>query len=79
MEEDASSREYYAGLKERRERADSERLQLEHKLKLARLERAKQLAAAQVTAEPGSYLKSWCSMGLCLGSDMGWEGKGSGK
>jgi hypothetical protein len=50
VEEDATARDNFAALAERRERAAAEKLQLEHKLKLQRLEMAKQMGALQVRA-----------------------------
>ncbi|KAF6266288.1 hypothetical protein COO60DRAFT_445827 [Scenedesmus sp. NREL 46B-D3] len=47
VEEDATERDTFAALAERRERAAAEKLQLEHKLKLQRLEMAKQMGALQ--------------------------------
>lgn len=47
VEEDTSNREYYEEVKERDEKAAAEKLQLEHKLKLQRVERQIQLSSAQ--------------------------------
>jgi len=43
VEEDTSNREHYQEVREREERAAAEREQLEHKLKLQRVERQKQV------------------------------------
>jgi hypothetical protein len=50
VEEDASHKETHGQLTERQERAVADRQQLEHKLKLQRLERAKQADLVQVRA-----------------------------
>eukprot|EP00879_Flechtneria_rotunda_P011950 GHRR01012481.1.p1 GENE.GHRR01012481.1~~GHRR01012481.1.p1 ORF type:complete len:359 (+),score=170.19 GHRR01012481.1:214-1290(+) len=47
VEEDATNRDHHALLAERREKAAAERLQLEHMLKLQRIEMAKQIGALQ--------------------------------
>lgn len=56
VEEDATARDNFAALAERRERAAAEKLQLEHKLKLQRLEQAKQTGALQVGEQPTEVL-----------------------
>lgn len=54
VEEDAATRSRLAALSQRREAAAGERLQLEHRLKLQRLEQAKQMGALQVGVTHGS-------------------------
>jgi len=51
VEEDSSNRQYYEEVKEREERAVSEKIQLEQKLKLQRVELHKQATQMQSTAD----------------------------
>lgn len=51
VEEDATARDNFAALAERRERAAGEKLTLEHKLRLQRLEMAKALGTLQVSRQ----------------------------
>lgn len=48
VEEDATNKDHYAALADRREKAAALKLQLEHKLKTQRLEQAKQIGVLQV-------------------------------
>eukprot|EP00878_Enallax_costatus_P045597 GHUV01055017.1.p1 GENE.GHUV01055017.1~~GHUV01055017.1.p1 ORF type:complete len:177 (+),score=45.23 GHUV01055017.1:166-696(+) len=48
VEEDATNRDHYAALADRREKAAASKLQLEHKLKTQRMEQAKQIGVLQV-------------------------------
>jgi hypothetical protein len=60
VEEDATARDNFAALAERRERAAAEKLQLEHKLKLQRLEMAKQMGALQVGRQGPAVSRCAC-------------------
>lgn len=51
VEEDATNKDHFAALADRREKAAALRLQLEHKLKTQRLEQAKQTGLLQVGEE----------------------------
>jgi hypothetical protein len=66
VEEDATARDNFAALSERRERAAAEKLQLEHKLKLQRLEMAKQMGQLQVS---GRRSCCWAWLQMCCCSD----------
>jgi hypothetical protein len=64
VEEDASHKETHGKLTERQERAVADRQQLEHKLKLQRLERAKQADLVQVRGRSKAHqaeLLPWLS------------------
>lgn len=49
VEEDATNKDHFAALADRREKAAAAKLQLEHKLKMQRLEQAKQTGLLQVS------------------------------
>eukprot|EP00775_Hariotina_reticulata_P004895 gene4895-5140_t len=51
VEEDTTNREHFAVVTDRREKAAAEKLQLEHKLKLQRLEMAKQVGSLQAAQD----------------------------